>query len=182
MIVDENLRSKRTSNYPEALSIHKVKGQNVQLRFYGQDSDYNRLAMISHYLHNTDLLSAEDRKIAVGYIKDFIRSIKPDASDEHTSMICENPFQSSLFDNLFDVPFPEPEKPSFTFIDLFAGIGGIRIPFTELNGKCVFSSEWDRAAQTTYTSNFGEIPFGDITKIRADFIPRHDILLAGFPC
>lgn len=93
MIVDENLRSKRTSNYPEALSIHKVKGQNVQLRFYGQDSDYNRLAMISHYLHNTDLLSEEDRKIAVGYIKDFIRSIKPDASDEHTSMICENPFQ-----------------------------------------------------------------------------------------
>lgn len=92
----------KTSNYPEALSIHKVKGQNVQLRFYGQDSDYNRLAMISHYLHNTDLLSAEDRKIAVGYIKDFIRSIKPDASDEHTSMICENPFQSSLFDRFPD--------------------------------------------------------------------------------
>lgn len=68
------------------------------------------------------------------------------------------------------------------FIDLFAGIGGIRIPFDELGYKCVFSSEWDKAACDTYEANFGERPMGDITKIPAYDIPPHDLLLAGFPC
>lgn len=68
------------------------------------------------------------------------------------------------------------------FIDLFAGIGGIRIPFDELGYKCVFSSEWDKAACDTYEANFGERPAGDITKIQAEDIPPHDLLLAGFPC
>ena len=68
------------------------------------------------------------------------------------------------------------------FIDLFAGIGGIRIPFDELGYQCVFSSEWDKAACDTYTANFGERPAGDITKIPAKDIPIHDLLLAGFPC
>ena len=70
----------------------------------------------------------------------------------------------------------------FTFIDLFAGIGGIRIPFEELGGTCVFSSEWDKNAQKTYFANFGEVTAGDITKISELDIPDHDILLAGFPC
>ena len=70
----------------------------------------------------------------------------------------------------------------FKFIDLFAGIGGMRIPFEELGGKCVFSSEIDKFAQQTYQANFGEIPQGDITKIDARDIPKHDLLLAGFPC
>lgn len=73
-------------------------------------------------------------------------------------------------------------KRDIRFIDLFAGIGGIRIPFDELGYKCVFSSEWDKAAQTSYEAKFGEKPKGDITKIAADDIPPHDILLAGFPC
>lgn len=73
-------------------------------------------------------------------------------------------------------------KGNFTFIDLFAGLGGIRIPFEELGGSCVFSSEWDESAQKMYHANFGEIPTGDITKISSDKIPEHDILLAGFPC
>lgn len=68
------------------------------------------------------------------------------------------------------------------FIDLFAGIGGIRIPFDELGYKCVFSSEWDKAACDTYEANFGERPAGDITKIESKDIPKHDLLLAGFPC
>jgi DNA (cytosine-5)-methyltransferase 1 len=68
------------------------------------------------------------------------------------------------------------------FIDLFAGIGGMRIPFEKLGGTCVFSSEWDKHAQQTYTHNFGETPSGDITKINEADIPDHDILLAGFPC
>jgi DNA (cytosine-5)-methyltransferase 1 len=70
----------------------------------------------------------------------------------------------------------------FKFIDLFAGIGGIRIPFDELGGECVFTSEWDKFAQKTYEANFGEIPYGDITKIDEKFIPNHNVLLAGFPC
>jgi len=73
-------------------------------------------------------------------------------------------------------------EPSFTFIDLFAGIGGIRLPFQAQNGKCVFSSEWDKFAQKTYLANFGEVPSGDITKIAAVDIPEHDVLLGGFPC
>lgn len=71
---------------------------------------------------------------------------------------------------------------SVRFIDLFAGIGGIRIPFDEMGYKCVFSSEWDKAAQLTYLANFGDLPQGDITKIESSEIPPHDLLLAGFPC
>lgn len=70
----------------------------------------------------------------------------------------------------------------FRFIDLFAGIGGIRLGFESVGGKCVFSSEWDKYAQDTYEANFGERPQGDITRIKPETIPEHDILLAGFPC
>lgn len=76
----------------------------------------------------------------------------------------------------------QPDEPEFKFIDLFAGIGGIRIPFQELGGECVFSSEWDKFSQKTYFANFGETPAGDITKIDAADIPDFDILLGGFPC
>lgn len=78
--------------------------------------------------------------------------------------------------------YPDESEPDFTFIDLFAGIGGIRLPFQMLNGKCVFTSEWDKFAQKTYLANYGEMPNGDITKIKASDIPDHDILLGGFPC
>ncbi len=71
---------------------------------------------------------------------------------------------------------------SFRFIDLFAGIGGIRLGFESVGGKCVFSSEIDEDACKTYEANFGEYPSGDITKINANSIPDFDILLAGFPC
>jgi len=71
---------------------------------------------------------------------------------------------------------------SFTFIDLFAGIGGTRQAFEQAGGKCVFSSEWNKFSQQTYEANFGEIPEGDITKIQASEIPDHDVLVAGFPC
>lgn len=70
----------------------------------------------------------------------------------------------------------------FSFIDLFAGIGGLRIPFDKRGGRCVFSSEIDRFCQETYMENFGEKPEGDITKIKSSDIPDHDLLLAGFPC
>lgn len=82
----------------------------------------------------------------------------------------------------WDIPFPPPVNPKFNFIDLFAGIGGIRLAFQNLGGACVFTSEWNTFAQKTYEANFGEVPFGDITKISEKLIPDHDVLLAGFPC
>ena len=80
---------------------------------------------------------------------------------------------------------PRPKgKRDFTFIDLFAGIGGIRLAFEEIGGECVFTSEWDSYAQKTYAENFpGEHPInGDITQIHEDDIPDHDVLIGGFPC
>ncbi len=81
-----------------------------------------------------------------------------------------------------DVPFPPLQKGRFTFIDLFAGIGGIRLGFQMNGGRCVFSSEWDKAAVKTYRCNFGERPVGDIQKVDPNDIPDFDVLLAGFPC
>jgi DNA (cytosine-5)-methyltransferase 1 len=86
----------------------------------------------------------------------------------------------------FQIPFDEAAygKPKFKFIDLFAGIGGIRLPFEALGGQCVFTSEWDSYAQKTYSANFRttEAIHGDITQISTREIPDHDILLGGFPC
>lgn len=77
----------------------------------------------------------------------------------------------------------ETKKAKFNYIDLFAGIGGIRIPFQELGGRCVFTSEWDSFAQKTYKTNFGGEIYGDITKVDVNSdIPDFDILLGGFPC
>ena len=76
----------------------------------------------------------------------------------------------------------KPKSNEFTFIDLFAGIGGMRLGFQKNNGVCVFSSEFEKNAQETYSNNFGEFPFGDITKISPKDIPDHDILIGGFPC
>lgn len=73
-------------------------------------------------------------------------------------------------------------KTGFNFIDLFAGIGGFRIALESHGGECVFSSEWDENSQITYYRNFGEVPQGDITKIREKDVPRHNVLCAGFPC
>lgn len=98
-----------------------------------------------------------------------------------------DPVQMDFFemmdaDSKEDFPFPAPGKGKFTFIDLFAGIGGIRLGFQSNGGRCVFSSEWDKDAAKTYYYNFGERPFGDIQKIDPKDIPDFDVLLAGFPC
>ena len=70
----------------------------------------------------------------------------------------------------------------FTFIDLFAGIGGMRLAFESAGGRCVYSNEWNKYSQQTYFANFGEQPEGDITKVDENGIPDHDVLVAGFPC
>lgn len=103
-------------------------------------------------------------------------------SCESAPVASERVVEYGLFDELTRTPFNDEGNDRFRFIDLFAGIGGIRIPFGELGGRCVFSSEWDRNARISYAGNFGEVPFGDITKIPSETIPHHDVLLAGFPC
>ncbi len=91
---------------------------------------------------------------------------------------------ANKFNKDFGIPFPAKKKQKFTFIDLFAGIGGFRIAMQTFGGKCVFSSEWDEAAKQTYFENYGEVPFGDITKTETKaLIPqKFDVLCAGFPC
>lgn len=92
--------------------------------------------------------------------------------------------EARLNETYLKAPYRQTENSlcKFKFIDLFAGIGGIRLPFQKLGGACVFTSEWDKFAQKTYLANFGEMPSGDITKIKAADIGDHDVLLAGFPC
>jgi DNA (cytosine-5)-methyltransferase 1 len=93
------------------------------------------------------------------------------------------PYQADLFRNGQRPAAPAPATGMpFGFIDLFAGIGGLRLGLERVGGRCLFSSEWDRYCQKTYKAWFGEEPAGDITKILAADIPDHDLLAAGFPC
>ncbi len=89
---------------------------------------------------------------------------------------------SSIMQALSNQMQAEKHDAAFTFIDLFAGIGGMRIAFENNGGDCVYSNEWNKYSQQTYFANFGEQPDGDITKVDARIIPNHDILVAGFPC
>lgn len=97
--------------------------------------------------------------------------------------VAEEALQYNIF-NEFDVPFSSSEAPKFTFIDLFAGIGGFRLALQNLGGRCVFSSEWDEQAKKTYQANYGDLPFGDITleETKQHIPDGFDILCAGFPC
>lgn len=137
------------------------------------NGEAENLAFLTHYLHNhTNGVSQSYKKRAESYFA----QINADLS------IISEPELQAMLPIKWDIPFPSPEKYDFTFIDLFAGIGGFRIPFQELGGKCVFSSEFNYHAQRAYELNFGEVPFGDITKLNLDIVPKHDILCAGFPC
>ena len=133
-------------------------------------------AIVTHYLQN------KDTKHEKTFVKDALRLLGYKATsgiEVHEEQAAYN-----LFPELFSVPFPAPKNPKFTFIDLFAGIGGFRLAMQEQGGKCVYSSEWNLYAQKTYFANFGEMPFGDITKKETkSYIPKQfDILCAGFPC
>jgi DNA (cytosine-5)-methyltransferase 1 len=137
-----------------------------------KNSQDDFVACFSHLLQNinTDLEKYYRNKLNKYYSSEFKKITTNDIA-----------FQTSM-QIFWDIPYPPPIKYDFTFIDLFAGIGGFRIAMQENGGKCVFSSEWDRYAQITYEANFGERPFGDIRKIKKFEIPEHDVLCAGFPC
>jgi len=139
-------------------------------------------AAFTHYLHNnTNGVSGAYKKEAINHVKSLLQYKYPTKS--LNSSVAEEALQYLLYQQE-DIPFPAPKKPKFQFIDLFAGIGGFRMAFQNLGGKCTFTSEWDKYSKQTYQANFGEVPFGDITKEETKgFIPDgFDVLCAGFPC
>lgn len=143
-----------------------------KLAFDSKNSEFSLhdLAVLTHYLQNSEC-----------------KNYKSEGE------LCAKKLQIALNDpNIIDqlkaeiqsVPFKSAKKSTFSFIDLFAGIGGFRIALQNIGGHCVFSSEWEKEAQKTYFYNFGEVPFGDITLEQTkQYIPDNfDILCAGFPC
>ena len=169
------------SSFPVCMEMVTSCGSVCRVSHYDSSSEEDQLAWLSHYINNPELLSESGRN---DLIECFVKSFPEVFTKcvDSGNYLADSFFQTSLFSEFNDVPFKANVSPKFRFIDLFAGIGGIRIPFQELDGKCVFSSEWDTAAKISYFKNYGEVPFGDITKIESSFIPSHDILLAGFPC
>lgn len=138
----------------------------------GRESNLG-IAHLTHYFQNhINGVSQHYIEPATSYLKKISEELN----------LVEEPQMQQLLPMQFDVPFPPPSDYDFTFIDLFAGIGGFRIPSQELKGKCVFTSEFNYHAQRAYEINFGEVPFGDITKLDLNIVPKHDVLMAGFPC
>lgn len=174
----------------------KRRADKVQI--YGKetlDEDGNiipfidQAAMITHYLQLCDkniyMPYAQQAESILNLWYEFIKGEKQKNALKYDFVAeSESAIQGYLFADLFKAPFQAPAEPKFTFIDLFAGIGGFRMAFQNLGGECVFSSEWDEQARKTYYANYGDVPFGDITKESTkNKIPKgFDILCAGFPC
>ena len=185
MAKKKSIEDIKLTDFPEEVD------SQTGVKVYGETSYENMLAVLSQYLHNGEIGQVENKEEIVSAILEFLerkKSVNPDLefepTSEYASMVAEDPAQYGLFEEFFNVPFPNPIPSNFTFIDLFAGMGGFRLAMQAQGGKCVFSSEWNKYAQKTYFANFGEMPFGDITKESTKkYIPNHfDILCAGFPC
>lgn len=160
--------------------FREINGQLFKMDMV--EPEKTQRALFSHFIYNNeDEVLGTYKKEAVKFIKTILAKDCP--SEDITNNLAEKTLQCFI-DNAQSIPFPAPRNPTFKFIDLFAGIGGFRLALQNLGGKCIFSSEWDKFAQQTYQANFGEIPFGDITKEETkQYIPDDfDILCAGFPC
>lgn len=163
----------------EKISIDEFDTKKFKIRFVEEDD--NRKAVLTHYLHNYDNgVKDHFEEEATEYLKQIVEYKN---EEEKQNFVSDIALQQLLFE-VENVPFPTPKNYSFKFIDLFAGIGGFRMAMQNLGGKCVFTSEWDENAKKTYRANYGETPFGDITKERTkNYIPEDfDVLCAGFPC
>ncbi|MCM2302829.1 MAG: DNA cytosine methyltransferase, partial [Flavobacteriaceae bacterium] len=161
-------------NLKQTISINDFDVKNYQIKLV---EPYDK-ALITHYLHNyRNGVSKHYKKNAEKVLNNFLEYKQV---EEQVNIVAEEALQQLLFE-VENVPFPTPENYTFKFIDLFAGIGGFRLAMQNVGGKCVFTSEWETSAQKTYRENFGEIPFGDITKERVkNYIPqKFDILCAG---
>ena len=163
--INKAVESKKKMKYSEIKNVLNIKINN---------KTDEELAYFTHYLHtykSKDALNYKNK--AVECFNKYVNKY----------LIVKNLRNiNSLFPINWDVPYPPNDNHKFKFIDLFAGIGGFRLAFQKLGGKRVFSSEINEYAKITYEANFGEVPFGDITKISEYNIPNHNILCAGFPC
>ncbi|QQT61900.1 DNA (cytosine-5-)-methyltransferase [Sphingobacterium multivorum] len=155
------------------MTVYSNLRENLKIENTVENTE--ELAYLTHFLQNhNNSSSISFKRRAIDYLNILYKNeVKNDLREED--------FQN-LLPIKWDIPFPMNENPTFTFIDLFAGIGGFRIALQELGGKCIFSSEFNPHAQKAYELNFGEVPFGDITKVDINIVPKHDILCAGFPC
>lgn len=182
-ILAEECKDKTYAQYYFSLKMKKVEIKKLQDYINGKSgvpkSDafniVDAMAMISHYMHNRGTrFEAKYKGGMVLYNQLLGREDSCPVTDEDC-----NGFFEGLAQN-----FKPADTPTFTFIDLFAGIGGFRLAMQKFGGKCVFSSEFNPNAQKTYALNYAEVPFGDITlKSTKELIPEDfDILCGGFPC
>src|SRR5699024_9647529 len=166
--------------FKEKISLETVGDKQFRIKLV--EPENNKKAILTHYLHNSkNGVSKAYKKDAIAFTKEILEYQYPD--EEFTLKVAEEALQYGLFDT-FEIPFLPNKNPKFKFIDLFDGIGGFRFALQNLGGKCVYTSEWDKNAKITYRANFGETPFGDITKEETkSYIPDNfDVLCAGFPC
>lgn len=176
----QSVQRKENMVFKEKISIEEQFGKKFRVRLVEHGS--NKEAALTHYLHNKGSgVARHYRGDAISYAKELLETKYPNS--QISSDVAEEAIQYGLFE-VDDIPFPPNDAPNFTFIDLFAGIGGFRLALQNLGGKCLFTSEWDEQAQKTYRVNFGEHPFGDITSESTKaYIPDNfDVLCAGFPC
>lgn len=165
--------------FKEDIGIEKSYSKNNQIRLTDKVEEEPK-AILTHYLHNIhDGISDHYKEEALSVFENLIEYKKKTGNSINSDKV----FKQLLFE-VENVPFPTPNNYTFDFIDLFAGIGGFRIAMQNVGGKCIYTSEWNSDAKKTYSENFGEIPFGDITNERVkNYIPNQfDILCAGFPC
>lgn len=167
-------------DFGKEISLQELKGRLVNTAI--KSAEPNKEAALTHYLHNRNNDASKSyEKDAIHFTKEILEYEYPNR--EISLKVAQEALQYNIFDT-YNVPFPPVSNPTFKFIDLFAGIGGFRLALQNLGGKCIFTSEWDKEAQRTYKTNFGEVPFGDITKEQTkSYIPDgFDVLCAGFPC
>ncbi|MDV3786763.1 DNA (cytosine-5-)-methyltransferase [Elizabethkingia anophelis] len=164
----------------EKISIREIEEKKYKIRLI--EPENNKNAVLTHYLHNSkNGISKFYKSDAIAYTKELLETKYPE--EKITLKTAEKALQEGIF-NVNEFPFHPIISPKFKFIDLFAGIGGFRLALQNLGGKCIFTSEWDKEAKKTYSANYGEVPFGDITlEETKQYIPDgFDILCAGFPC
>lgn len=163
----------------------KIKIQDFEdkkFKIKSLDESHSESAF-THYIHNhKNGVSQLYKQDAIKHVKKLLEFKFP--KENVSNHLAESSLQYLIFDKYDSIPFPPPKKQKFKFIDLFAGIGGFRLALQNLGGKCVFTSEWDKYSKKTYKANYGEFPFGDITKeLTKSFIPNNfEVLCAGFPC
>lgn len=185
----------KNENYNFSVGDFLKGNQWNKIQFYDEsslDEDGNvipfsdQAAIVTHYLRskNSDYHKVYENKggqLVESWLNLLLSTRQSDGYHMSESL---SSFAGYLFKDFNSAPFQPKENPDFKFIDLFAGIGGFRIAMQDCGGECVYSSEWDENAKMTYYHNFGEVPFGDITKeSNKRLIPDgFDVLCAGFPC